>query len=135
MNKDLKQLELARIALESGTAMVKVANSSDKVYILSKVNMGIVAEILGNPNKEFVETVMDFPDLPEGEKWHNPNNVPLSRIPAGMRPFTETEFYRNIYAGYGSYLTKQGIYLISLISTEYPIVARIGTFQPKIKSE
>lgn len=132
MNNDLKQLELARIALESGTAMVKVTNSSDKVYILSKVNMGVVAEILGNPNKEFVETVMDFPDLPEGEKWHNPNNISMSQIPAKMRLFTETEFNCNVYNGRGCYLPGLGAHLLSI---EYPIVAKIGTFQPKIISK
>lgn len=132
MNKDLKQLELARIALESGVAMVKVANlhDSDGIQTLSKVNMGIVAEILGNPNKEFMETVMDFPDLPEGEKWFNPNNVSISKIPTGMRLLTQTERDYNIYGCY--YEPFLDCYFVSAL---YPIIAKIGTFQPKLTSK
>lgn len=42
MNKDLKQLELARIALESGIAMIKVTSkfAPDRLYTVSKINIG-----------------------------------------------------------------------------------------------
>jgi len=54
-------------------------------------NFGVIIQNISNPNHELRIKKKEFPKLPAGQEWHNPDNLKPGDIPAGMRLFTKSE--------------------------------------------